>query len=203
MATENALKIAKRVIEETGYLDLPYRKILWDSLGGENYGKTGKIEKITEGLKRRFRLSELCVNKIIHIWEFNTNNDPRLQKIMELANSYLDGKVSSDVLNNELEKFNSFESKLIDNVFDIYPFVARAVSGVIGVALYDEAIFQVTEDDSKDDWLDHEVFDVAWMVCAIYSYSDTGLLFQDYDDKKRKEFWNWYVDEAIPSVLNS
>ena len=207
------LSASKRAIEEKGYLDLFYRKMIWECFGDMNYDTTDyngvkyiidgyhlDSENITPGLIKRVHLAKLCVEKVLPVWESKTNGDTRPKKVLNMTSLYLEGGTSVEALYKEHTKLFNFAYRLADNSSSaLYPEVALVSCSVAFMALVDEPIIsnRVNKYDTDDD-LELDTSDAAYRACWIYAHDTYD---EQYDKEREVEFWNWYVDEAVPTVL--
>ena len=168
MTIENILAEARANIKELGYVDLPCRMKIWKACGELAYSLVEntdnahdvypKTKHVTTPLKRRVRLGELCVRKVLPLWEEKftkiAKNDegdyvglthPARESdelsqynthMMRLISSYLYGDTNKEMLEEEAKKRRKFDNYLIvDSVnflfFNMVSFLASRV-------LYDE-----------------------------------------------------------------
>ena len=203
---EDILVISKASIEDLGFLDLSYRKMIWNFFGDACYiGKqyedimNSHNEIIPEALKYRVRLGELCVDKVMPIWDLKTNSDPWLRNLIGLTNSYLYAGTSAKTLYNEYCDYVDF---LMFSSSGTYMIVAEATTKLAQRAFYDIELIEPNYNKYKHDSdMYYTERDVEYLASMSYAgYMDNR--FKWYEEK-RKEFWMWYVDEAVPSVLKS
>ncbi|MGN6715641.1 Imm5 family immunity protein [Anaerocolumna jejuensis] len=60
------------------------------------------------------------------------------------------------------------------------------------IALYDELLFQNSEDNDLDEDLDSFTWDTSYLVSLVYSDStEEGIRIE-----KQREYWSWYLAEV-------
>ena len=198
----DVLKDAKRAIDENGFLDLPDRKRIWRCFGDVPTVIQQPNVSITEGLKRRFALAELCFKRIIALFkagaveyeadgydeeDFDDFNE--VDRILKLANRYLNGETGVDELLEVEERLSVAFSDGAE--------IPGLTMEILSVALRDEKLLYCSDESTKDRDLDFDGWDLAYFA-RIYARavgSDENIA--------EKEYWTWYVDEAIPTVLNA
>ena len=113
----DVLKDAKRAIEEKGFLDLSDRKRIWRCFGDVpdrfylHQGQKTPVAPITEGLKKRFALAELCFKKAGALHEAGIEagtvptgkydlrfSSEEVDRILKITNQYLKGEKTVDEL---------------------------------------------------------------------------------------------------------
>jgi len=210
MTIENILAEARESIKTKGYLDLSHRMKIWKACGERCYfeEQNNLDEKIvTLPLKKRVRLGELCIKKVLPAWDAKTNKDPRPYYLMNLINSYLYGDTPKAALNEEARKCSNFAFELEHHgILGSHTFAMDAAATLANTALRDVWWF-LFDYEGKDthEYIDGEAVDVELTAAQAYAfvikcwgYESSG----EWDNKKRKEFWLWYIDEA-EVVLNA
>lgn len=89
-----------------GELILPMRRRIWEYFGA--YEKIEELEyrcNVTTGLKRRLKLAELCVEKVLNIWYNVFPEDNRPLQNLKMANDYILNKISHEQLWKDINNF--------------------------------------------------------------------------------------------------
>jgi len=258
MTIENILAEARESIEKLGYVDFPCRMKIWKTCGelcypfdAERYkaspnagwderhnwclGMETKI--VTEPLKKRARLAELCVEKMLTMLYRDANLRSHynyLKHIIKMVNSYLYGNTPKEALKKELnmgelvglgryEKMAGIEKAepREDNINyedwdDFYEWFERGVAHFVDIALHDEGwLYEELERKADSDPsisangelllkdADGEEPDCTETIAAMMYVSilRPNSYHIDIDPERQKEFWQWYINEAVPSVL--
>jgi len=194
---KKALVEAKEALinEPNGRLLLIYRRKIWAALGLRT--KEGNKAVITTPLIRRVKLAELCAKKVLPVWNEVYSAEYDAEDILELTKDYLDGM---DTWKNCYEDFNDFMGCLIGlEDGPIKPYAAgRSIAHVLSAALYDEKFDLENMEPNFEE--DREVD--RWDASFAASVAESGLYWYEDENniEKRRAFWNWYLDEAVPSV---
>jgi len=184
-----------------GQLILPLRKKIYRLMGEHNEDSEGRVLR-TDGYLRRLQLSVLCVNYVLPIWNNVMLDDNTPNTLLKSINDYLSGDKDWDSL---WELQNDFWAVLDsymcdDNDYGTSIYVGHCSINAVMVALNDE---DLGEDDENllDEDLDPYTWDTAFYSSLAYSESE------QYDEKtkilKKREFWLWYLDKAIPKAMQN
>ena len=173
MTIEDILAEARANIKELGYVDLPCRMKIWKACGELAYllvedadnahDVYPKTKRVTTPLKKRVRLGELCVRKVLPLWEgkftkiakndegdyvglTHPSREPDSDELsqyntymMNLILSYLYGDTSKELLEDEAKKRQKFNNYLIVDSVNFLFF--KMVSVLTSRVLYDEIWF--------------------------------------------------------------
>lgn len=166
-----------------------HRKVIYNSLDITKLPK-GRVKAHLDLITTRYVLP-----KWFQIWP----NDLLPKTLMMEAESIL---YTSHLLQNiEMEKTwneiikRSGEPKELENEAAMFVLIAsyKTLETALGIDLWED----VTIDESTLDDLDPEYLDVA--KCAADSYSQPGWS-ERFDGEKRRMFWEWWLNEAIPQA---
>lgn len=180
-----------------GELILPFRKSIYKLMGEHQDNEDGHAI-LTIGLLKRTNLAVQCVQKVMPIWDSVMANDTKPHVILEDINNYLAGKQTWDylwdipnhfwtVLDNYLLKDGSIGHAVC---------VGFASINALYVALNDEDLGEEGEEDLLDQDLDPYTWDTAYF--ASLAYSENEMYDEETKIQKRREFWVWYIDKAVP-----
>lgn len=203
MDLNNILEIAEKNLKtnENGELILPLRKKIWKCLGGYKLADNVRAE-ITIGLKRRVELSILCAYKVLEIWENNIKNDDRPRKLLEKAKEYIDGKCSITSIDEVIGDFYTDLEDMMSEETEIITYVGSVILKISALVCYDEVLIkgeheEALEEDLDDD-LDFGDWDASFYAALAYA---GGAKWQEKSStEKRREFWMWYIKEAVPKA---
>ncbi|KNY26562.1 Imm5 family immunity protein [Pseudobacteroides cellulosolvens] len=181
--------------EPNGRLILSYRKKIWSAFGPCEMDEEKAI--ITKPLIKRLKLAFLCAEKVLPIWQEVYSDKYDALHILKYVKEYMDGLRSWERCYN---MFNEFSARLTNlESGPLRPFAAgNCVSLVLGTALFDEEVDDEDEAYDKDD--DEEDRDVdLWDASFAASVALSGLYWSDDDNdiEKRRDYWNWYLNEAV------
>jgi len=153
----------------------------------------------TIGLRRRHALAELCVQRVLPIWErVIGTRDPH--EMPEVASQYLSGRISRDAAR---ERANQF-SACLDHAYTLSEseyhasYAGYAARNLVSIVLADE---DMDDPEMSDAEFEYEQWDCALTACA----AEAGdLPWGEYWDAARgRAFWTWYLDEAVPGAWQS
>lgn len=199
-----ALEYARTALAQNEHGDLPLsaRKRIWSAMGPRRTTDGRAI--LSAGLRRRTRLAILTAQKVISIWRlsFPENNQPEF--MLATTEEYMKGQADyktawkrQNQFWGELDNLKAYAVKYSPSVN-----VGYAAAVVVSTALNDEQFDpQQLESDVSDRDLDVYDWDASYLACAAYA---GGASWQpESDDNRRREFWEWYINEAVPSAWNS
>lgn len=197
ISKDSVMEEAVKVLAETGILDLPTRRKLWEAMGPlEPREQDSSVPRaLTEPLKKRAELALSCAKKVSRIWCTYDPEDKRPQNLIKQTRAYLDGKISVEMLNTESDVIEDFMSIVDDDGSDSAPAAAIAAWNALVVAMEDEQLLEPWYVDTTDADLDAYDWDAAKNAVAVWR--DAGT---DGDRGKQAiremKFWAWYLEEA-------
>ena len=152
------------------------------------------------GLSRRTSLCVSVVEKVAPIWERTYPDVPAVEDMIRLARQRLREEITPDEALDGRSRLVGVLQNHIDEPEENQPGMAagEAAAQAVFAAVYDE---NVESPQSLDDDLDATQWDCAfWGACA-WSGAIPG---QDgWNQEAYKEYWLWYLDEAIPEAWAS
>jgi hypothetical protein len=161
---------------------------------------SGSVD-ITNAHFIRAQLAILCAYKVLPVWEQNiVATHPH--RILQKSEAYFNGSLDYDDLDEDIIEFNNgLNNASNDKEMIAYP-VGRTITAAAFTVIDDEIIMDKgLSEDQKNDPQDSDYFDCAYWASIAYS-SDNHLDVVGSDSKKNLKFWEWYLKEAIPSVLS-
>ncbi len=178
-----------------GELILPFRQNIYKLLGEHEENEEGHA-LINQGLLRRTKLAVLCVENVLPIWDNVLVHDTTPHKILENINDYISEKQTWDYL---WAIPNSFWTKLDNYMLDGNNYghalcVGFASINALYVVLNDEDLEE--DDNTLDQDLDPYTWDTAFF--ASLAHSENELYDEKTKIQKRREFWLWYLNDAVP-----
>jgi hypothetical protein len=185
-----------------GQLILPLRKEIYRLMGEHSEDNEGRVLR-TDGFLRRLNLAILCVNYVLPVWNsvMPDNNTP--DTLLKSINEYLSGHKDWDSL---WELQNDFWAVLDnymcdDNDYGASIYVGHSSINAVMVALNDEDLGEEDYINIYDEDLDPYTWDTAFYASLAYSENkqyDEGTKIQ-----KRRDFWLWYLNNAVPLAYQS
>jgi hypothetical protein len=198
------------------HLEIGIRRSVWLLFGDYS----GDEECKNFARKKRFLLSVLCAEYVrnIHFKYFYADSDilKLYSSAINIATLYWEEKINSEEINLFSLRFyrilenlgntgklelESFECNL---AHERAIFAMTSVWECLRVTLYDEPFNETIESNVKDtdmDLIDIYAADAAYWAASAYAGSVWDL--ENLDKNKRLKFWKWWLEEAVPKVLNS
>jgi hypothetical protein len=192
-----------------GALTLARRQEIWTALGPVR--RRGRRALRGPGLLRRFAVASQCVRQALPLWEGSRREDDMPQRLLQTAERYLarrvpfakakkligEGWLHADNVSVELADRNDLKGQSVT-------LVCYAASRALLVAVWDERFEPGMPPFAGEDTYgsgDPESMDVSYLVAAARSggwptQGDPGV-------KRRREFWRWYLEQAVSDAWNS
>jgi hypothetical protein len=181
-------------------LNLGYRYAIYAFFGPKSptSGNT-----TNQGHRRRTKLALLSIQHVLSLWEkvrpFDRSPHLILEKVQQILEGVLTGK--------QVDQMSGLPDwGYMDNVSCQVPYIGSSwilvgygAVKTIGVAIWDE-IFDPTQINPQltDDHLDTYDLDVASEAAAGYA---GGFRWKsESDQRKRRQFWEWWLTEAVPKA---
>lgn len=172
-------------------LELGYRQAIWAALETppDNINQVKDV-----GRKRRLFLAILSAKHVLPLWEKIRPDDDLPHRCLAQAERNLSEKTKS------LQDDYMTAAQIIDDL-EYEPVIAAGYSTIktLSTALWDERFdptsidYTLTNEDLDPDYTDSALF-------ASYAYANGSVWEEDSNDKKRLEFWEWWLTEAVPKA---
>jgi hypothetical protein len=197
----DTLKAASLTLESDsrGHLPVPERLAIWKLLGDYS-DKNAKVP--TTGDLRRAELALIAAADVIHIWN-STFDNPTFDSLLEMCFKYLSNRSVAQEIDKRRRELTEhlqdleFEEGQISALFAAESVLAAATL-VLGSRTFDPYAIEPTTQDVE---LDSDRWDSAYFAAAAYA---GGLLGDPQSSaSKRKEFWQWYLTDAVPEAWRS
>ena len=179
-------------------LILPVRKKIWKLLGPKLIKDLEVLHGV--GLYRRTQLAILCTQYVLNIWEKEHFTNKRPQQMIYIAEQYLRKEIDHDSTSNHMMIFwIELEDMQIDNSSVL---VGYAAAKVLHTALNDVPFNLYNDEDNQS--LDDEYYE-DWenSLCACMAYARRQPLDNHLESQRSKEFWTWYLKEAVPTAYEA
>ena len=189
MILDEAIKGARASLanDSQGRLPLAARKSIWIAMSHTADSRTA--------YQRRVLLESLCVRHVAGLWDDRFPGDVRLEQMLSLADKVVNGEINDAVAERQRDEFYVDVVEDDDGEGDFAAmFVGHAAANTVVSALIKDNFDAIPSVDDDDD-LDAESFDPSFL-CA--SAAAGGLPGHEASSvARRREFWTWYLDEAI------
>ena len=144
------------------------------------------------------RISILCALKVYSIWNDFFRNDTEIIGLIKKTEKYLLGQTSKKGLLEDADHLDVFaDNYMEDNI------TAAFAAKVAVHAAYDAdagagADRVVSDYDSEEEIEDPDEWDTAFLASLVYNGGIVNL--DSVDDRRNKEFWNWYLTDCIKTA---
>lgn len=186
---EAAIQQARTALSSNPHrtLERGFREAIWAALG--------PLEE--RGRRRRTILAILATEYVLPHWQRVFPRDRRPEKMLDIARAVLAGSID---LNREAAERDSMWTAMNDIATTSYAVaVGYAAAQVVSVALYDESFEpDAVRLDRRDAEVDPEEHDASYLASMAASHGSPWTA--SYDADKRGQFWEWWLDEAVPAA---
>jgi hypothetical protein len=193
-ALSEALRDAQAALAANAYgeLILPARKRIWAAMGPRKLNGPRAI--IGPPLRRRARLAALAVRYVLPIWHRAFPGDDGPERMLADARSYLQQEMEFVTASDKRDQFWADLGKLGGVPVAVGYAAARALTTALSDEFFDPADLESKLDQDLDPY-EWDTGYYASIACA------GGAPGEDTSDAKaRREFWQWYVQEAAPKA---
>ncbi len=145
------------------------------------------------------KLELTCAWKVLNIWEDCDLTDTSPRELLELAERFLQGEVEEKELVRIRSYFNTLAEHLMEKGEEYFTasYACFACISAANNALY--GFFEFDTDGKPEIEIDYD----WWTACFYASMAYCGGATWEKgvgDDLKRREFWEWFLNEAVPSL---
>jgi hypothetical protein len=188
------------------HFNLGYREAVNLAMGPK-YFET--VVKDISGYKRRVKLALLSVTQVKELWHKAWPEDNTIQyiinKIKELIINFPRNKIDQEKVVKDIDRLWEYTVGLTDKT--------RNIAGVAGMAAVEAYSLAYCDDFMSEDYIDYNISDSDdFMLNDVHFYASSVFadgppysiaLAPASDPIKRKEFWEWWLKEAVPSAWNT
>ena len=162
----------------------------------------------TQDVERPYRLrislQKKCVRHVQHLWTASFPNNPSLEDMLTLAHRVVERQVSSDRAEIEAHRFfQNLDRAATNPVNHRAIMVADAARQLIASTCYRDPYADIDGTIEDDDDLLPDSLDCSYACACAVAGGMNWRPADEVDVEARRAFWMWYLNEAIPSVLNS
>jgi len=90
---------------------------------------------------------------------------------------------------------------VFDSVVEPATFIADTASHTVISACYRNPDFDIEDPELDDDELLPDALEASYSCAIAMANAANWQPIEETDVAARREFWTWYLDEAIPQVL--
>ena len=179
-----------------GILSIGARMRLWEAMIDANQPEAS--------YRRRTYLDMLCVRKVQYIWEQTFRGRPDINEMLSLAASLTESRVDADDAERSAYRFfQSLGNDATNPENDKAIFVANAAQHMVISACHRDPCYVIDEGLEDDDELLPDSLDCSYACACAVAGGMNWRPADEVDVEARRAFWMWYLNEAIPSVLNN
>lgn len=173
----------------SGDLILPLRKLLWNTIIED--------EAVSSRRLTLTKLDAACVRHALFIWADKFGGVHDVSEILSIAIDTANGALPEAEALSERDDFYVEVVEDRDYEPHEYPvmFVGHAAANTIVTATAD-FIFDFS-DLRRDRDLDPEAYEPSYLIASAFA----GGLDEKGNPNLRREFWEWYLSEAIKEVV--
>ena len=162
----------------------------------------------TQDVERPYRLrislQKKCVRHVQHLWTASFPNNPSLEDMLTLAHRVVERQVSSDRAEIEAHRFfQNLDRAATNPVNHRAIMVADAARQLIASTCYRDPYADIDGTIEDDDDLLPDSLDCSYACACAVAGGMNWRPADEVDVEARRAFWMWYLNEAIPSVLNN
>jgi Immunity protein Imm5 len=193
-----SIDVCRSILQQNsfGHLVLRPRKRLLLALGPYSVGERARAVP-SVGHRRRVALACATADKVVPLWERRLLGDSRPKLMIGLARAYARGEISEEAAREENSRFMTELEDMLEEEVGNVEYAGWAAVAAVVVAGCDE---DLSEPDSDLDDLDVEVTSWSTAYAASVAYANGAPGQPGSDVSHRREFWNWWLDEAVPAA---
>ena len=181
-----------------GILSLPARTRIWRAMLDP--------QDAERSYRCRTELKMACLRRVLPLWERAFPGDDRVQEMLNLTQGLIDASQDPDDAEMTSDEFLADvydEIEDFDAVTQPAAFVANGAVNLVGSALDRSLDFDVVGDIQDDDELLPDSLETSYCCASAAAGALNWQPIEDTDVDARRAFWMWYLDEAIPTVLEA
>lgn len=161
-------------------------------------------QDVERSYRLRISLQEKCVRHVQHLWTASFPNNPSLEDMLTLAHRVVERQVSADRAEIEAHRFfQSLDRAATNPVNHRAIMVADAARQLIASTCYRDPYADIDGTIEGDDELLPDSLDCNYACACAVAGGMNWRPADEVDVEARRAFWMWYLNEAIPSVLNN
>ena len=161
-------------------------------------------QDVERSCRLRISLQEECVRHVQHLWAASFPNNPSLENMLTLAHQVVERQVSADRAEIEAHRFfQSLDRAATNPANHRAIMVVDAARQLIASTCYRDPYADIDGNIEDDDELLPDSLDCSYACARAVAGGMNWRPADEVDVEARRAFWMWYLNEAIPSVLNN
>lgn len=183
-------------------LSLGYRQEIYKALGP--YHNSNDPMSDDSGHQRRLTLAIQSVQYVLPVWKRAWPMDDTPGAILALAKKVAINEVDRISVVEDINRYHHYIDELIASTNNIAGSVGIAAIKTLSLALWDDAIHADDIDYTITDSQEFTINDAHFHAAVAYANGPTWAIraAPDSDPHKRREFWEWWIKEAVPRAWN-
>ena len=196
LAAEIKIAATEVGVDSKGILSIGARMRLWEAMIDANQPEAS--------YRRRTYLDMLCIRKVQYIWEQTFRGRPDIDEMLSLAASLTENRVDADDAERSAYRFfQSLGNDATNPENDKAIFVANAAQHMVISACHRDPCYVIDEELEDDDELLPDSLDCSYVCACAVAGGMNWRPADEVDVEARRAFWLWYLNEAVPSVLEN
>ena len=196
LAAEIKIAATEVGVDSKGILSIGARMRLWEAMIDANQPEAS--------YRRRTYLDMLCIRKVQYIWEQTFRGCPDIDEMLSLAASLTENRVDADDAERSAYRFfQSLGNDATNPENDKAIFVANAAQHMVISACHRDPYYVIDEELEDDDELLPDSLDCSYVCACAVAGGMNWRPADEVDVEARRAFWLWYLNEAVPSVLEN
>jgi hypothetical protein len=153
-----------------------------------------------------------AVRRVLPVWEDLWPDDKSPHRVLEAAKQAMNGmlspKAGQSVMGDEGSQYQDLNATNDQKRQDAADVGYAAIAALVE-ALWDERFDPNNiQSDLEDRYFDILEEDASWIASKVIAggredHPDWSAFPDDSDHAKRREFWTWWLDEAVPAAWAS
>jgi Immunity protein Imm5 len=190
---EQRIADARGVLEQRddGRLPLPQRRRVREAFGP---WQPLDAPHAPPGLRRRVELARLAAERVLPVWYAEAESDHGPEQMLALAERRLNREISEAEADDLADRFRVYADGLAYRKQISQRALAAGEAARLVLAAVDLDDYAEHPPDAEDEDIDPDNWEAAY-VAAIAAAG-----YPDEDVEARREFWRWYLDEAVPAA---
>lgn len=161
-------------------------------------------QDVERSYRLRISLQEECVCHVQHLWVASFPNNPSLEDMLTLAHRVVERQVSADRAEIEAHRFFQSLDRAATNPANYRAImVVDAARQLVASTCYRDLYADIDDTIEDDDELLPDSLDCSYACACAVAGGMNWRPADEVDVEARWAFWMWYLNEAIPSVLNN
>jgi hypothetical protein len=183
-------------------LSLGHRRLIWSILGPRT--DPSVTPHVSDGYKRRVTLAIATMRKVLPRWEASFPDDRSPHQALQMAENLFASKCSRDDAYSMWASLDyHYDDCMCKQIEPWYVFgVGYGCVQALKTVIMDEHFYDNNFDLNLNDGdVDSDELDSSYH--AALAWAEGNVWSPESDRAKRREFWLWWLDEAVPNAWDA